>query len=267
LLESEENIPDFPDIARHCGYENSHGIRREHFKLFKALSAKLTAQQKVFLHDLIDKKSNMGLSEACRREGYHPRTVRFRHPALCQQYVDERAQRKYDRVAKHLSWALSQDNEELPSLADINRAVGAKREYLIEHFPRDFEELQVRYEQTRQRELDRVRTILDEELMRTPPRSLNKICDEIERSVIFVTHNFSDRVKHIVERYKAEQTARKEARYALVRATVLQLHQDGQYPNINKVENAFKTIRIYRGTPERKAYVQAMRECGYDIDD
>ena len=132
------------------------------------------------------------------------------------------------------------------------------------HFPDELDRIAQLRQQKLQQQEELARSCLDEALASDtfPPQSLNQLATELGRTARYLKHNFPIRSQQLLQRWRDYKQDQVQATCNQIRQTVLDLHQQGIYPSVDRLHAEISTWMIH-GKVYRDTYNQALIAYGY----
>lgn len=267
LLTGSERVPALSDVAQTCGLSDAIALKKAFPVMYDALRARVVSEQRQMLQNVLDEDIIVTVPILAKQCGYKQSEIYYRFPDLYQQVSQAYHERKLARCRQYLEDVLA--GQDFPSLTAICRTLEVGSYYLTQYFSRELALLETKRQQETQQEMLAIQHALDVALAseERPPTSLNQLASELGRSVKYLKQHFPAASQALLSRRRRYVKAKVQATCQRIQDTVIDLHQQGIYPSVDRVHAAIGTWMVH-GKAYRNAYIEAMLVCGYrDVSD
>lgn len=193
--------------------------------------------------------------EIAGRIGFPNTTLRYRFPELYSlavaRYKDYTGSRRKDFwELAYLKLEEALDEENSPSAQEVARTIGCSRTELFKHFPDLCTRLAEKCSQDRVALWEKIRHVIQQELVKDVPRPLKAIAEQLEMNHTSIRNYFPDLCRRLAERYAQHRrncSLQKKAQFGLeIRGIALALYAQGIYPSVKMVERSLENPRSLR---------------------
>ncbi|MCC6615312.1 MAG: TniQ family protein [Anaerolineae bacterium] len=261
LLTTSQRLPPLQTLARQLGFGTTAAFQKAFPAQYDLFSQRIHAEQRAVLELALQQEHPVVLSKWVQQHGYRTGDLYHRFYDLCVQVTQRFHTDKEARCRGYLQTFLSEQT--LPTLTEICSTLNVGVHYLKQHFG---DELQV-IEARRQAQLEHHEAFVEAYLERMltegePALSLNQIAEALGKSLRYLKNHFPLQSRVLVVRRHEHVARHVEATCDRIRQSVLDLHQRGIYPSVDRIHSVIGSWMVH-GNAYRHAYNEAMTLCGY----
>lgn len=261
LLAASQRLPSLQTLARQMGFSTTAAFRKASPALHKRVSQRIHDEQRAVLELALRQEHPVVLSKWAEQHGYRTGDLYHRFYDLCLQVTHRFQADKEARCRAYLQALLQLQIP--PTFSEICSALNVGHRYLRQHFG---DELQV-IETQRQVQIECHEAFVEDYLNRmlteaeTVP-SLHQVGEAVGKSVRYLKNHFPLQSRVLVVRRREHVARHVEATCDRIRQSVLDLHQQGIYPSVDRIHSVIGSWMVH-GKAYRHAYNEAMTLCGY----
>lgn len=261
LLASPQRLPSLATIAHQCGFETVVAFHQALPVYHDALWQRVHAEQRLVLEQALQQAQPVVLSKWAARHGYRTTDLYYHFYDLCTQITQRFHTDKEARCLHYLQTILP--SQSAPTFSEIWKVLNVGKRYLKKHFADELQLIETRRQEQAQAMQTFVGAYLDQIVAEDVGAiSLEQIAQTVGKSTRYLKNHFPVQSQTILRRRRAYVAQQVQATCDRIRQTVFTLHQQGIYPSVDRIHAVIDTWMVH-GKPYRRAYIEAMTQCGY----
>lgn len=261
LLTSPQRLPSLHTMAYQCGFDSVATFRQAFPFYYEVLWQRVHTEQRLVLEQALQQAQPVVLSKWAAQHGYRTNDLYHHFYDLCVQITQRFHADKATRCWHYLQNLLQ--DQSAPTFSEICRDLNVGKRYLKKHFADALQVIESRHQQQMQALQSVVGAYLDQVVAQDRGTlSLEQVAQTVGKSIRYLKHNFPLQSQMILERRRAHMTQQVQATCDCIRQTVFELHQQGIYPSVDRIHAVIGAWMVH-GKPYRRAYIEAMTQCGY----